>query len=86
MEILIHLYKKKNFSNRRRFQVRIGSTFSDFYLQEESVPQGTVLNVTLFSLKINDILNQLPRTIHGNLYVDDLNIFCQGKGMRYIER
>ena len=50
------------------------------------MPQGSVLSVTLFSLKINDILNQLPRTVHGTLYVDDLNIFCQGKDMRYIER
>ena len=73
----------KNFLNLRRFQVRIGSTLSDFYLQEEGVPQGSVLSVTLFSLKIIDILSQLPHTVHGNLYVDDLNIFCQGKDMRY---
>ena len=76
----------KNFLKLRRFQVRIGSTLSDFYYQDEGVPQGSVLSVTLFSLKINSILNQLPHTVHGNLYVDDLNIFCQGKDMRYIER
>ena len=40
----------------------------------------------LFLLKINSILNQLPNTVHENLYVDDLNIFCQGKDMRYNER
>ena len=76
----------KNFLTLRRFQVRIGSTLSDYYFQEEGVPQGSVLSVTLFSLKSNSILNQLPHTVHGNLYVDDLNIFCQGKDMRYIER
>ena len=50
------------------------------------MPQCSVLSVTLFSLKINNILNQLPCTVHGNLYVGNLNIFCQGKDMRYIER
>ena len=74
----------KNFLNLRRFQVRVGSTLSDFYVQE-GVPQGSVLSVTLFALKINSILNVLPQTVHGNHYVDDLNIFCQGKDMRYIE-
>ena len=59
---------------------------SDFHVQEEGVLQGSVLSVTLFSLKINDILNVLPQTVYGNLYVDDLNIFCQRKNMRYIER
>ena len=79
------IFIKKNLT-LRRFQERIGSTLSDFYFQEEGVPQGSVLSVTLFSLKINSILNQLPHTVHGNLYVDDLNIFCQGKDMRYTER
>ena len=50
------------------------------------MPQGSVLSITLFSLKINNILNQLPCTVHSNLYVDHLNIFCHGKDMRYIER
>ena len=73
-----YFYKKKNFLTLRCFQVRIGSTLSDFYFQEEGVPQGSVLSITLF------ILNQLPHTDHGNLYVDNLNIFCQGKDMRYV--
>ena len=76
----------KNFLNLRRLQVRIGTTLSDFYFQEEGVPQGNVLSVTFFSLKINCILNQMPHTLHGNLYVDHRNIFCQGKNLRYIER
>ena len=69
----------KNFLKLRRFKVRIGSTLSDYFYQEEGVPQGSVLSVTLFSLKINGILSQLPHTVHANLYVDDLNIFVRGK-------
>jgi hypothetical protein len=76
----------KNFLNFRLFQVRMGSTLSDFYTQEEGVPQGSVLSVTLFSIKINNILNQLPSSVQGCLYVDDLQISCQGKDMRFIER
>lgn len=76
----------KNFLALREFRVRIGSAFSDIFIQEEGVPQGSVLSVTLFAIKINDILNQLPPSVKGNLYVDDLSIFCQGQEMRFVER
>ena len=76
----------KNFLSLRRFRIRIGSVLSDVFLQEEGVPQGSVLSVTLFSLKINSVLNQLPVSVNGGLYVDDLLISCQGKDMRFIER
>ena len=36
-------------------QVRVGSTLSDLYDQEQGVPQGGVLSTTLFNIKINDI-------------------------------
>ena len=76
----------KKFLSLRRFQIRIGSVLSDIFLQEEGVPQGSVLSVTLFSLKINGILNQLPIAVKGSLYVDDLQISYQGKDMLFIER
>ena len=59
---------------------------SDFFLQEKGVPQVGVLSVTLFSLKFNGILKQLPVTVNGSLHVDDLQIPCQGKDMCFIER
>ena len=40
------------------------------------------MSVTLFSMKINGILKQLPSAV----YVDDLHISCQGKDMRFIKR
>ena len=39
----------------RSFKVRVGSTFSDSHPQEMGVPQGSILSVTLFSVKINSI-------------------------------
>lgn len=76
----------KNFLSCRLFRVSIGNVLSHIYSQDEGVPQGSVLSVTLFSIKINNILNQLPPSVKGTLYVDDLQISCQGKDMRFIER
>ena len=66
--------------------MRIDSALSDFFFQEEGVPEGSVLGATRFFLKINSILNQMTHTVHSNLYVDDLDIFCQRKDMRHIEK
>ena len=44
------------------------------------------LEYTLFSLKINWILEQSPSAVCGSLYVDDLHISCQRKDMCFIER
>ncbi|GBL78393.1 hypothetical protein AVEN_42909-1 [Araneus ventricosus] len=52
----------------------------------EGVPQGSVLSVTLFILHLSQILNHLPSSVHGSLYVDDLQISCQGSNMHLIER
>ena len=43
------------FFKDRYFNVRVGSTFSDTHPQEMGVPQGSILSVTLFSVKINNI-------------------------------
>ncbi|GBM97133.1 putative RNA-directed DNA polymerase from transposon BS [Araneus ventricosus] len=75
-----------NFLQLRRFQVKVESEFSDFFIQEEGVPQGSVLSVTLFILKINNILKQLPTSVRGYLYVDDLYISCTGTNMNFIQR
>ena len=49
----------KNFLFERTFRVRVGSTFSDSQHQEEGVPQGSILSVTLFSIKISNIVKCL---------------------------
>ena len=41
------------FLNERRFRVRVGDTLSNPHEQEMGVPQGSILFVTLFSVKIN---------------------------------
>ncbi|KAG8180997.1 hypothetical protein JTE90_024745 [Oedothorax gibbosus] len=76
----------QNFLKTLVFQVRVGSTLSRDFYQREGVPQGSVLSVVLFILKINDIVKQLPLTVKGTLFVDDFQISCASANMSTIER
>ena len=74
------------FLEGREFRVRIGSTLSDIHQQEMGVPQGSVLSVTLFSLKINGIVTCLTAGVGCSLYVDDFLACCKSRQMRSVER
>ena len=76
----------KSFLEDRTIQVSIGSTLSDFYDQEQGVPQGAILSTTLFNVKLNDIIKCLDYKTDGSLYVDDFCICFRSKNMRTIER
>jgi len=76
----------QNFLDDRTFQVRLGTTLSDVYEQEMGVPQGSVLSVTLFSIKINSIVNCLHTGIDCSLYVDDFVICYKSSYMPAMER
>ena len=58
------------------FRVRVGSVVSSERHQENGIPQGGVLSVLLFALRINGIVQKLPKTsdFMCSLYVDDLQI------------
>ena len=70
----------------RKFKICFGSTLSDMKNQEEGVPQGSILSVTLFSIKINNITKCLSPGVDGSLYVDDLLICYSSKYKHIIER
>ena len=76
----------ENFLADRTMQVRVGSSLSDYYDQEQGVPQGGVLSTTLFSNKINDIVKCLGNLTDCSLYVDDFCICYRSKSMATIER
>ncbi|KAG1677303.1 RNA-directed DNA polymerase from mobile element jockey [Nymphon striatum] len=76
----------KHFLTNRKFRVRVGTTFSDFFDLEMGVPQGSILSVTLFSLKINDIVNHVKSGTECFLYVDDLVVAYASKSISTIER
>ena len=75
-----------DFLSNREFRVRLGGTLSDSFSQEMGVPQGSILSVTLFILKINSIVRCLPPHVRGSLYVDDFLICYRSKDMRCLER
>jgi len=75
-----------NFLNNRNFRVRLGSHLSDNFPQEMGVPQGSILSVTLFVLKINNIIKCLPPAVRCSLFVDDFLICYRSKSIRLIER
>ena len=67
-------------------QVRVGSTLSDLYDQEQGVPQGSIISTTLFNIKINNIVKCLGEKTDCSLYVDDFCICYRSKNMRTVER
>ena len=75
-----------NFLSNRNFKVRVGTTLSDHQGQEEGVPQGSNLSVTLFSIKINNIVKALNLGDDCSLYVDDFLICYRSKHVHTIER
>ena len=75
-----------NFLKGRKFKVRLDNTHSSLNPQEEGVPRGSILSPTLFTVKINSIIDALPDDIEKSLYVDDLAVYCQSSNMAIIER
>ena len=66
-----------SFLQLRRFSVKIKNTISDIKTQENESPQGsTILLVTFFAFKINNIIENLPvnKRIFAYLCVDDFQI------------
>ena len=76
----------KIFLAKRYFKVKVGNTLSRAKCQEEGVPQGCVLSVTLFALAINGITSVVPPGVMYSLFVDDFSISFSAVRMASIER
>lgn len=76
----------ENFLQDRFFKVRLGATYSKLFEQENGVPQGSVLSVTLFIVKMNSIATAIPRNISYSLYVDDVHISYSSLSLSTAER
>ena len=75
-----------HFLKDRQFQVRLNGTLSSVHSQEMGVPQGSILSVTLFVLKINYLAELIEPDVLRSLFVDDFQICYRGKEMNCIER
>ena len=69
-----------------KFRIPVDTWFSSIKNPEDGVPQGSILSLILFNLKINNLTKELPPRIDGSLYVDDFMICCNSKYIHKIER
>lgn len=74
------------FLQNRTFKVRLNSTLSRPLQQESGIPQGSVLSVTLFIIKIDSISKLIPREERflSSLYIDDLQLSYAHSDLRVI--
>jgi exonuclease III len=62
----------KSFLSYRTFQVSVAGHLSSEHQQENGVPQGSVLSVTLFLIAMQPIFRKLPIGVDILLYADDI--------------
>ena len=77
----------EKFLHQRNFSVKVEQYISSTHTQVNGVPQGSVLAVTLFALKINAIVNCVPRDSRfvASLYVDDFQLGYRHSDLRVIK-
>ena len=61
----------------RRIKVRVREAISQSKQTDLGVPQGGVLNVTLFLVAINVMLGELGNGVDGSLFANDLEYTLQ---------
>lgn len=76
----------KDFLQGRLFRIQLGTTLSRPFIQENGVPQGAVLSVTLFVIKMNSLASVIPPSASYSLFVDDLQISCSSSNLAVCER
>ena len=64
----------------------MGTSLSDFYDQEMGVPQGSILSVTLFIVKINSITRCIRNGGEKYLFVNDFGVSYRSKHMQAMKR
>ncbi|XP_058837029.1 uncharacterized protein LOC131693322 [Topomyia yanbarensis] len=69
----------QRFLQDRRFRVGIGASESGVYVEENGVPQGSVLAVTLFLISMNTIFATLPKGVFIFVYADDIVLVVTGR-------
>ena len=63
----------RSFLQDLNFKVRLGTALSNS-IEQEGIPQGSVLSVTLFSVAINSITECVYRDFRCMLYADEFSL------------
>ena len=66
--------------------MRAGSTLSNTYEQEMSVPQGGILSPVLSSLKIKNVVKSVLNGSEALLFVDEFALCICAKSVPHAER
>ena len=78
----------QKFLKPRSFKVKVNEILSDTKAQTEAKPQGSVVRLTFFTLKMNKIVAKLPSDnwFQISLYVDDLQISYRYPDWKVVQR
>ena len=66
----------KSYLHNRQARVKVNNCHSKKLCLRHGVPQGGVLSPTLFTLYINDLVQELPLGVKAALYADDIAMWC----------
>jgi hypothetical protein len=64
----------QSFLEDRRFRVIIGNCRSGVRVQENGIPQGSVIAPTLFLICMQSLFTQIPSNTHILVYADDITL------------
>jgi len=76
----------EGFLRNRNFCIRLASCLSDLHEQEMGVPQGSILLVALFGLKINSVVKAISPGVDCSPYLYDFLICHHSQQIHIIER
>ena len=65
----------QNFLKDRVFKVKVGNELSDALIQENGIPQGSIISPTLFLLSINKVNEQITKSTSLGQFADDTAIW-----------
>ncbi|XP_025420064.1 uncharacterized protein LOC112690304 [Sipha flava] len=75
----------KHFLSDRTFQIKTDGHLSLTLKQENDVPQGSTISVTLFLIAINDVSESIKLPVNHTFFADDQTIWCRGRNINSIQ-
>lgn len=75
-----------DFLNRRTIEVKVGAEYSNRYIVENGISQGSVCSPILFNIMIIDIFDQVEENVVKSLYVDDGALWVRGQNIEYLRK